>query len=76
VDAQTPQFRTLLIRALKNAYPGQDFDIRGFRDGLAVRIVTPDGLPIGREAKFLGSRVVDLSKSALEHQFGIEPGKV
>jgi hypothetical protein len=76
VDAQTPQFRTQLIRALKNAYPGRDFEIRDFRDGLAVTIVTPDGQSIGREAKFLGSRTTELSKSALERQFGIDPSKV
>jgi len=74
MDARTPQFRTKLLRALRNAYPGQDFEFSEKSDGLAVRIVTQEGLQIGREARFRGKRVADLSKSALAAQFGIEPG--
>ncbi|MEL7707107.1 hypothetical protein AAG593_06625 [Citromicrobium bathyomarinum] len=74
-DASTPQFRTKLIRALKNAYPGREFEIVDQAYGLSVRLKDSDGMPIGREAKFRGNRVVDLSKSVLVGQFGIEPGK-
>ena len=76
MDARTHQFRTALIRRIKNVYPAWKFEIAEFQDGIALQLIDEDGTPCGREAKFYGSRSVEISKTALVKQTGIEPSKL
>lgn len=47
---RTPQYRTLLLRRLKNMFPGWTADIRDVRHGLSIQLRDETGRPRGREA--------------------------
>jgi hypothetical protein len=47
---RTPQYRTLLLRRLKNMFPGWTADIQEARHGLSVQLFDEAGRPRGKKA--------------------------
>ena len=47
---RTPQYRTLLLRRLKNMFPGWTADIQDTRHGLSIQLLDETGRPKGKKA--------------------------
>ena len=66
-DIGTPQYRTLLLRRLKNLFPGWAADIQKSRHGLSVQLFDESGRPRGNKASL---NVPTLERRDLIRLFG------
>jgi len=63
----TPQYRTLLLRRLKNMFPGWTADIQEARHGLSLQLFDESGRPRGRKVSL---NVPSLERSDLIQLIG------
>ena len=73
LGADTPQFRTLLLRKLKNLYPDYGYSISTEEDGLSFQLLDRDGNAKGSRGRFYRHNKSDLERATLVRLTGVEP---
>lgn len=64
-SAGTPQFRTLLIRKLKNLYPGRRVEIADLPNGVAFQLFAADGTTFGQPVTIYAYQQTRLTRTEL-----------
>ena len=71
--ADTPQFRTLLLRKLKNLYPDYSYSISTEEDGLSLQLLDSAGRAKGSRCRFYRHNNSDLERGTLVRLTGVQP---
>lgn len=73
LSVDTPQFRTLLLRKLKNLYPDYGYSISTEEDGLSFQLLDSSGNAKGSRGRFYRHNKSNLERVTLVRLTGIEP---
>jgi hypothetical protein len=74
-QSAAPQFRTRLIRRIRNVYPAWKYDLIEEEGGPSFELLDENGDPKGNRVRFHGYHDPDLSKNALVRFTGIWAGQ-